>query len=111
MVAGGRYDTVCDLPVPLMLPVAGQVAARAEERRLETLRAGAERAVAAEAKKARWDAERAKTRAEEARLKKLREEAEAAVAAEEVEAREAKVAAKLAALSSSAAPSTPTTAP
>jgi hypothetical protein len=29
LVAGGRYDTVCDLPVPLMLPVAGQVAARA----------------------------------------------------------------------------------
>ena len=29
MVAGGRYDTVCDLPVPLMLPVVGQVAAHA----------------------------------------------------------------------------------
>ena len=29
VVAGERYDTVCDLPVPLMLTVAGQVAARA----------------------------------------------------------------------------------
>jgi hypothetical protein len=27
LVAGGCYDTVCDLPVPLRLPVAGQVAA------------------------------------------------------------------------------------
>ena len=25
MVAGGCYDTVCTLPVPLMLPVVGQV--------------------------------------------------------------------------------------
>jgi hypothetical protein len=25
--AGGRYDTVCDLPVPLRLPVVGQVSA------------------------------------------------------------------------------------
>jgi hypothetical protein len=30
MVVGGRrYDTVCDLPVPLVLPVVGQVAAHA----------------------------------------------------------------------------------
>ncbi len=29
VVAGGCYDTVCDLPVPLMLPVMGQVAAHA----------------------------------------------------------------------------------
>ncbi len=29
VVAGGCYDTVCPLPVPLMLPVMGQVAARA----------------------------------------------------------------------------------
>ena len=29
MVAGRRYDTVCDLPVLLMLPVVGQVAVRA----------------------------------------------------------------------------------
>ena len=29
VVAGGCYDTVCDLPVPLVLPVAGQVAAHA----------------------------------------------------------------------------------
>jgi hypothetical protein len=29
LVAGGRYDTVCDLPVALLLPVAGQVEARA----------------------------------------------------------------------------------
>ncbi len=27
LVAGGCYDTVCALPVPLRLPVAGQVAA------------------------------------------------------------------------------------
>jgi hypothetical protein len=29
VVAGGCYDTVCTLPVPLELPVAGWVAARA----------------------------------------------------------------------------------
>ena len=29
MVAGEGYNTVCDLPVPLMLPVAGRVAAHA----------------------------------------------------------------------------------
>ena len=29
LVAGGRYDTVCDLPVLLRLPVVGQVALRA----------------------------------------------------------------------------------
>jgi len=27
--SGGRYDTVCDLPVALMLPVVGQVSADA----------------------------------------------------------------------------------
>ncbi len=26
VVAGGRHDTVCDLPMPLVLPVVGQVA-------------------------------------------------------------------------------------
>ena len=31
MVAGGRYDTVCTLPVPLMLPAVGQVRACARE--------------------------------------------------------------------------------
>ena len=34
MVAGGCYDTVCTLPVPLMLPVAGQVAHTLRESRL-----------------------------------------------------------------------------
>jgi hypothetical protein len=29
VVAGGCYDTVCDLPVALVLPVAGQVLLRA----------------------------------------------------------------------------------
>jgi hypothetical protein len=29
VVPEGCYDTVCDLPVPLMLPVVGQVAVRA----------------------------------------------------------------------------------
>jgi len=29
LVAGGRYDTVCPLPVRLRLPVAGRVAAYA----------------------------------------------------------------------------------
>ena len=29
VVAGVRYDRVCDLPVPLVLPVLGQVEARA----------------------------------------------------------------------------------